>query len=169
MSRIVAWTGHRPDIFRDPAAAREVVNTTAQNLVTKENAGHFLAGGQRGVDAWAAQAAIALGVPFTLILPLEVAEFTSDWTADDRATLESVIALASALRIVGPTSDPAAAYTERNRQLATQADLLVAVWTQLGGGGTAETVALARAAGTPVREVVLPIAQIAHSPRGRGI
>jgi hypothetical protein len=169
MSRIVAWTGHRPDIFRDPAAAREVVNTTAQSLVTHEQADHFLVGGQRGVDTWAAQAAIVLGLPFTLILPLEVAAFTSDWPAADRAALESVMALASALRIVGPASDPATAYTERNRLLATQADLLVAVWTQLGGGGTAETVALARAAGTPVREVVLPIAQIAHSPHGRGI
>ncbi len=169
MSRIVAWTGHRPDVFRDPEAAREVVNTTAQNLVSKESAGHFLVGGQRGVDTWAAQAAIALGVPFTLILPLEVVTFTSDWPAADRAALESIVAIGSALRIVGPLSDPAAAYTERNRQLATQADLLVAVWTQLGGGGTAETIALARAAGTPVREVVLPIAQIAHSPYGRGI
>jgi hypothetical protein len=53
--------------------------------------------------------------------------------------------------------------------LAAQADLLVAVWTQLGGGGTAETIALARAAGTPVRELLLPVAQIAHSARGRGI
>jgi len=108
-------------------------------------------------------------VPFTLILPLEVAQFTSNWSSADRAVLESVVAQANEVRIVGPSSDPAAAYSERNRQLATRADLLVAVWTQLQGGGTAETVALANAAGTPIREVVLPIAQIAHSAHGRGI
>src|ERR687888_474034 len=46
-----------------------------------------------------------------------------------------------------------AAYTERNRVLVTSADLLVAVWTGRTGGGTAETVSLAHAHGTPVREV----------------
>jgi hypothetical protein len=169
MSTIVAWTGHRPDIFRDPAAAFAAVTATAHGLVTHDRAEHFLVGGQRGVDTWAAQTAIACGVPFTLVLPLEVGEFTSDWSAADRAALESIAALASEVRIVGTARDPAAAYTERNRRLATQGDLLVAVWTRLEGGGTAETIALARAAGTPVREVVLPIAQIAHSAQGRGI
>ncbi len=169
MSRFVAWTGHRPDIFRDPDAARAIVHTTARSLVTQEKFEHFLVGGQRGVDTWAAQAAIALGVPYTLILPLDPAQFTSDWSAAERAAFDSVVAQASDVRIVGPTDDVAAAYTERNRQLATQADLLIAIWTQLGGGGTTETIALAHAAGTPVREVVLPIAQIAHSAHGRGI
>ena len=102
-------------------------------------------------------------------MPLDVARFTSDWPAADRALLDSVGAQAAEVRIVGPATDPAAAHTERNRQLAQQADLLVAVWTRLEGGGTAETIALARAAGTPIREVVLPIAQIAHSRQGRGI
>jgi uncharacterized phage-like protein YoqJ len=167
MSRIVAWTGHRPNIFRDPAAARDAVEATTRDLVTQAKFERFLIGGQRGVDTWAGQAAIALGVPFTLILPLEVAQFTSDWSPLDRATLESLVDQASEVRIVG--SNPATAYSERNRQLATQADLLVVVWTQLEGGGTAETVALARVAGTPIRELVLPIAQIAHSAHGRGI
>jgi hypothetical protein len=94
MSRIVAWTGHRPGIFRDPAVARAAVNATAHDLVTGEKTERFLVGGQRGVDTWAAQAAIALGVPFTLILPLEVAQFTRDWSAVDRETLESTIARA---------------------------------------------------------------------------
>jgi uncharacterized phage-like protein YoqJ len=169
MSRSVAWTGHRPDLFLDPEAARDVVHTTAQDLITEEKFDRFLVGGQRGVDTWAAQAAIALAVPFTLILPVAPAVFTSDWSAADRATLESVVSHASDVRIVGPGDDLAAAYTARNRQLATHADLLVAVWTQLEGGGTAETIALARACGTPVHELFLPIAQIAHSAHGRGI
>jgi uncharacterized phage-like protein YoqJ len=167
MSTIVGWTGHRPDIFEDPADAHAVVTATAQNVVANEHAERFLVGGQRGVDTWAAQAAIALGVPFTLILPLGAAEFTGDWSAEDRQTLATVIAHATEVRVVGGT--PETAYTERNRQLASQADLLIAVWTQLPGGGTAETVALARAVGTPVREIVLPVAQMAHSPHGRGI
>jgi hypothetical protein len=170
MSRIVAFTGHRPDIFRDPEAARAMVDAVALDLVSHEpRAERFLVGGQRGVDTWAAQAALALRVPFTLILPLEIAVFAADWSIADRQLLDVVSARANEVRVVG--GEPDAAYTERNRLLASQAELLVAVWTALtcGGGGTAETIALARAAGTPVREIVLPVAQMAHSPIGRGI
>ncbi len=169
MSRIVGWTGHRPNLFRDPTAARAAVDATARDLVTREHTERFLVGGQRGVDTWAAQAAIALGLPFTLILPLEVAEFAHDWSPADRRTLESIRAQAAEVRIVG--GEPASAYTERNRQLAVQVDLLVAIWTSLKieGSGTAETIALAKAGGVPVREIVLPIALMAHSAQGRGI
>jgi hypothetical protein len=122
MSRIVAWTGHRPDIFEDPLAARGVIETIARDLVAYEGAERFLVGGQRGVDTWAAEAALVCNVPFTLLLPLEVG-------------------------------------------------VLVAVWTlaRVAGSGTAETIAFARAVGTPIREVVLPIARMTHLPRGRGI
>jgi hypothetical protein len=63
----------------------------------------------------------------------------------------------------------AGTFSERNRRLATGADLLVAVWTGMGGGGTAETLALAGQAGTPIREVRLAPAPGADSARGRGI
>src|SRR5438132_5635292 len=113
MSRIVAFTGHRPDLFRKPQAARDAVNTIAQNLVLHDKVEHFLVGGQRGVDTWAALAAIDLGVPFTLIMPLDVARFTSDWPAADRELLDSVGAQADEVLIGGPGTDPAAAITDR--------------------------------------------------------
>jgi hypothetical protein len=168
MCMIVAWTGHRPDLFRDPPAARAMVHSTAHELVQSEGATSFLVGGQRGVDTWAALAAIALGVPFTLLLPLPVADFTADWFADDRMLLERSMAHATDVRVVG-SGEPALGYSERNRQLATQADLLVAVWTGVPGGGTAETIAFARAVGTPVREILLEAEPHADSKRGRGI
>lgn len=158
---IVAWTGHRPDLFLEPRATRAAVESAAANVL-QEGAERFLVGGQRGVDTWAAQAAIAHSIPFTLVLPLPVTEFTADWSATDRALLEHVLERASEVTI-------AAGYTERNRTLATGADLLIAVWTGVGGGGTEETINLARAAGTPVRELVLEPSPRAESARGRGI
>lgn len=145
-----------------------MVDSTARELVQAEGATSFLVGGQRGVDTWAALAAIALGVPFTLLLPLPVADFTADWSADDRGLLERSMARAADVRVVG-SGEPALAYSERNRQLAMQSDLLVAVWTGVPGGGTAETIAFARAAGTPVREILLEAEPHADSKRGRGI
>jgi hypothetical protein len=167
--RLIAWTGHRPELFRDQAGARERVAQVARQLVA-EHAGaalRFLLGGQRGVNTWAALAALELAVPFELILPLAPDAFGAGWPAADQDTLRRLVARAARVQVVG--GDPAAAYSERNRLLATSADLLVAIWTRTAGGGTAETLGFARAAGTPFREVLLAPAPGARRARGRGV
>jgi hypothetical protein len=161
---IVAWTGHRPDLFRDPNLAQRSVQGAADDLV-EQGALEFLVGGQRGVDTWAALAAIERDVPFTLILPLALAaldEFTRDWPAADRVVLSRTLSRAREVRCTE-------SYSERNRQLASGADVLMAVWTRIGGGGTTETIAFAREAGTPIREIVLESAPDAQAARGRGV
>src|SRR5687767_15367924 len=72
---IVGWTGHRPDLFDDVDSAMRAVSDAAHELVSGGRVERFLVGGQRGVDTWAAQAAIDNHLPFTLILPLSVPEF----------------------------------------------------------------------------------------------
>ena len=119
-------------------------------------------GGQRGVDTWAAHAAIDLAVPFSLILPLSVEDFTVDWTEADRAVLRDHVCQAAEVRVAG-------GYRERNRLLASEGDVLIAVWTGRTGGGTAETIALAREVGTPVREVRLVGVAAQSKIAGRGI
>ncbi|HEV7662992.1 MAG TPA: hypothetical protein VGQ62_05610 [Chloroflexota bacterium] len=164
----VAWTGHRPDVFADPTSAQATVESTARLLVANDNASHFLVGGQRGVDTWAALAARALGIPFTVILPLPAHVFADErWTAADRTVLEDLLASAETVTIVGGARDQA--FAERNRRLATADDLLVAVWTGTPGGGTQETIVLARTVGTPVREIVVRPSSDAHAKQGRGI
>jgi cytosine/adenosine deaminase-related metal-dependent hydrolase len=158
---IVAWTGHRPDLFLDPTAARRAVESTAHELA-RQGAARFLVGGQRGVDTWAALAAIASAVPFRLVLPFDLDTFTQDWQVADRSLLIQTMASADDLHIAG-------GYSERNQVLARSAELLVAVWTRTQGGGTAETIDLARRAGTPIREIVLEPAAAAGSAHGRGI
>jgi hypothetical protein len=159
---IVAWTGHRPDVFADPAVARAVVESTARELA-EQGARRFLVGGQRGVDTWAALAAIACGIPFSLVLPFAVDDFTRDWLEADRCVLVHTLAHAETVQVAG-------GYTERNRILASEADLLVAVWTRTSGGGTAETIALATRAATPLREIILdPSPTAATAAHSRGI
>jgi hypothetical protein len=161
VSRIVAWTGHRPDIFRDPALARRSVELAAQDAVAA-GADAFLVGGQRGVDTWAALAALAMGVTTRLILPLHPDEFTRDWSEVDRDLLARTMRSAAEVHLAGT-------YTDRNRRLAEGAQQLVAVWTGLAGGGTAETIQFARQAGTAVREILLEASPAAASATGRGI
>jgi hypothetical protein len=161
MSRLVAWTGHRPEIFLDAVAARAIVDAEAR---AQRDAGAtaFLVGGQRGVDAWAALAAIELALPFRMVLPFNTDEFTCDWVDVDREILQETLVRAVDVRVAG-------GYSLRNRQLATEAQLLVAVWTRTRGGGTAETIDFARAASTPVHEIVLKPSPTAGSVHGRGI
>jgi len=86
---IVAWTGHRPDLFRDPAAARAAVDTAARELA-RDGVECFVVGGQRGVDTWAALAGIATAVPLSLIMPRGLNEFTRDWSERDRQVLARI-------------------------------------------------------------------------------
>jgi hypothetical protein len=162
----IAWTGHRPELFLDPESARAAVDRAAEELL-QQRPERFLVGGQRGVDTWAALAAHRLGVPFTLVLPLEVDEFAADWTADDRQCLQDTLGWATEVRVIGGLAS--SAYTERNRVLATSADLMVAVWTGRARGGTAETVTFAQAAGVPIHEVRLPPSPLAERATGRGL
>jgi hypothetical protein len=161
VSRIVAWTGHRPDIFRNAELARQTVELAAREEIAA-GVEQFLLGGQRGVDTWAALTAIAQAVTFRVILPLPPDEFTHDWERADRDLLLRIIPHAFELQVAG-------SYAERNLRLALGADLLVAVWTGIAGGGTAETIEQARLGGTPIREILLEPSATASEAVGRGI
>lgn len=128
----------------------------------------FLVGGQRGVDTWAAEAGIQLGLPVELILPLPPRLFAANWEPSDRARLAALMERASTVEVVAEDGDQDQAYRERNRRIANRADRLIAVWTGLGGGGTAETLSFFRALGRPLEELRLPAAANANLANGRG-
>lgn len=166
---IVAWTGHRPEIFHDPEAARLAVASATQRLVADASLAplSFLVGGQRGVDTWAALRALQQGISYAVVLPLESDVFAAGWDQGDRATLQRTLDHATHVSIVG--GDSGRAHTERNRSLVEGSGLLIAVWTRTMGGGTDETVCIARALGRRLEEVVLPAAPGAAQARGRGL
>jgi hypothetical protein len=154
----VAWTGHRPELFPEPEIIAAAIVMRAGEL--RHELGAVLAfhcGGQRGVDTWAATAAVRLGVPLHLYLPLPISRFAADWADDDRRVLEQSWASAVERVVVDPagTMGPDA-YTLRNRLLAEHCDLLIAMWTGRGGGGTAETIEIARGLGRQIAEHHFP-------------
>ncbi len=153
----VAWTGHRPYYFRDPRSVERTVREVASGLKLEFGPSlEFLVGGQRGVDNWAALAAISLQVPYCLILPLPIPVFTRDWDHEDVATLMKVWEQAAARQIVDETGQAGPdAHDRRNDLLASEADLVVAVWTGLKAGGTYYTIRKAEALGKPVRYVMV--------------
>lgn len=164
----VAWTGHRPDLFANPAAAQAAVDATAAHLARTHAELVFIVGGQRGVDTWAAMAGHRLAIPIRLVLPLPPAQFAdSTWTSDDRDTLEYLQAISSQLTIVG--ADVADPYSARNRLVAELADTVYAIWTGTAEGGTAQTIAFARGRGIPVSEITFDPSERAQHAGGRGI
>jgi predicted Rossmann-fold nucleotide-binding protein len=167
----VAWTGHRPEFFADAEAVAEAITARARALHgAHQGALAFHCGGQRGVDTWAARAAERLGIPLHLYLPLPVARFAVDWTTADRQALEQ--SWAYAIERVVTDSDGrlgADAYRQRNRLLAERCDLLIAMWTGLGGGGTAETIQFARGLGRQIEEHLFAPSGRAPHPGERGV
>lgn len=167
---IVSWTGHRPYYFQDPRRAQRAVDREARAFRREfDSELVFLTGGQRGVDLWAAEAGFDAGAQVRVILPLPVEAFTHDWRRPDADRLRRILAQAQAVEVVALETAGGAAHTERNRRLASAADLLIAVWTGLNSGGTWETVQFARDLGKPIHEVLLPRSDRPPQPALRGL
>ena len=151
---IVGWTGHRPDVFADPAEARRAVYAAADAVLGRSGPCTFVCGGQRGVDQWATSAARRRGIPFRLVLPNPPRVFTAGWSRSDRMALARLIGGAASVE----TADEAGrlgplAYDLRNERVVRHADLLIAIWGGVRRGGTFHTLCAARERGIPVEEV----------------
>ncbi|MCC7104870.1 MAG: hypothetical protein IT307_06980 [Chloroflexi bacterium] len=148
----VAWTGQRPELFAAPEIVVAAIGALVIELTPASGVLPVcLCGGQRGVDLWAAEAALRAGWPLALYLPLPLKAFSADWDGPWAGRLATAAALASETRVFA--TEGLSGYSRRNRALATRADLLVAVLTGAEGGGTAETIAAAQAMGVPIRRL----------------
>jgi len=151
----IAWTGHRPDVFADPGTAEQLVMRAAREVIN-QGATEFMVEGQRGVDLWAGEAALAVGLPIQVILPTPPSYFSRSWERQDAHRLESLLDQATEVTIVDPdVTLGALAYDRRNELLVSNAQLLIAVWTGLRAGGTFYTICAADASGVPIRELRL--------------
>jgi hypothetical protein len=165
---MVAWTGHRPDVFLDPTVARLHVDRIAGELLSDWTDVQFVCGGQRGVDAWAADAAMRNGVALHLILPIGPAFMTRGWADADRAALLDQTERAATVTVVDERAlTGQLAYDRRNEALVQRCDLLVAVWSGIRRGGTFYTLCAARIAGRRVQQTVVEgAAAVDYATRG---
>ena len=165
---VVGWTGHRPDVFRDVVLARWEVERAADALVGRWPEIEFVCGGQRGVDLWAAAAAIARNVAFHVVLPIPATGFARGWNPEEQRSLSAVLRRAASLEIVDPNSaEGPLTYDRRNEAIVRRSELIVAVWTGIRRGGTFYTLCAARARGLAVEEWRLePAGRIRVGGRG---
>lgn len=137
VDNIVAITGHRPEKIKSEAFVRGII----RQVLEQRKVGCLIAGLASGVDLWAAEDAIKLGIPVVSARP---------WThhqprRDDKRLYDYV--LANSTNIVdivvthhsGKKSDPLPfpgnyVYQRRNEWMVDNAHKVFAVWDGTEGG-----------------------------------
>jgi uncharacterized phage-like protein YoqJ len=146
---IVALTGHRPSKLGgyDPdnpiaTKVREAIRAKLVELKPEK----IISGMALGVDQWAVQIAIDLGIPFIAAVPFP--DQAGRWRPSSKREYLRLLGLASEVVVVSTTHSPVAMQT-RNEWMVDHADVVLAVW---GGtrGGTANCVRYANLMKTPV-------------------
>ena len=166
----VAWTGHRPELFARPTDAAALVRAETRRLWDEFGPDLVvLSGGQRGVDLWAALAACDLSLRLRLYLPAPAELLAAEWPTHWVEALTGAQVHAEQLVVFGSDPRDARGYEARNLALATECELLVAVWTGQESGGTWHTVSEARGLGRAIREFLLERSSYAPRPGERGI
>lgn len=111
---------------------------------------HFISGMAQGVDLWAAEAVLALKPhhAITLEAALPFAQQSHGWHAALRQRHEAVLLQCDRVTIVSPAYHPGC-FDARNRYMVAHSGQIIAVYGG-GGGGTRQTLALAKREGLNV-------------------
>ncbi len=158
-----AFTGHRPSKYPylgAPASAEYASFTgrlkAAVARLSENGVTHFMSGGALGADMLAAELILSMRVrdpALTLEMVLPCPEQAKRWNAADRLRHEQLCVQADTLTFVSECYTPFCMY-ERNRFLAENCDVLLAIYDG-SPGGTRMTVNLAYDAHKPI-EIIKP-------------
>ena len=111
----------------------------------------FISGGALGVDQWAAEVVLELGLKLVIALPF--AKYGENWPVESQAHLAFLKSKASKVEIVceGEYFENGKAQTwknhERNKWMMNNSELIIAVWDGKPEGGTASAVKGGKKAG----------------------
>ncbi|HTX66052.1 MAG TPA: hypothetical protein VMD31_09790 [Opitutaceae bacterium] len=149
---IVGFTGHRR--VADAAGARAAIAAALRRLAAA--AGGPLAAvssAASGTDTLFAEAALAQGLAWTVLLPLPLAEFRKDFDAAGVQRLDALLPRAAATEVEPPQPTREDAYLACGRRTVDRSGAMIAFWdgnAAAGKGGTAEIVAYVRGQGKPL-------------------
>jgi len=147
--RRVGVTGHRA--LAEPDEVRREVDAVLDGLTEPLTAVSSLA---EGADRLVAQAVLDRGGRLDVVLPLEPADYETDFAdAASRAEFHRLLDAADTVTTVPPAATREDAYAAAGDAVVAGCDVLLALWDGepgRGRGGTAEVVAGARAQGRRV-------------------
>jgi uncharacterized phage-like protein YoqJ len=132
---IVAFTGHRPNklggfLLPNPTyihVCQQLEKTLKELQPTEAISGMAL-----GIDSWAANICIKLGIPFTAAIPFIGQQ--KAWPQTSQKTYHALLNKAAKQVIVSEGGYTAAKMQIRNQYMCDRCDVLIAVWDGSPGG-----------------------------------
>jgi hypothetical protein len=151
---VVGFTGHRE--VPDPADAARAIRGALEKLKSEHPARWTaLSSIATGGDMLFAESALALGLPWHLMLPMPLERFREDFRDAEWPAVEALMRRASHVDITSDNTDDSREhdYLDCGLETVNECDVLVALWDgreARGVGGTAEIVAYARKLAKPL-------------------
>jgi len=143
---IVGFTGHRK--VADPGGAQAAIAAAIRRMLAAAGgAMAAVSSAASGADTLFVEAALAQGLPWSLLLPLPLEEFRKDFDAAGCRRLEELQQRAGRTLVEPPQPTRDDAYLACGRRTVDESDAMIAFWDgreAAGMGGTADIVAYVR-------------------------
>lgn len=138
MTRIIAWTGHRP---QDLGGMRYLefaaqLNSRIPDYDDFVKSVEFVTGGALGIDTWATEWAYVRDVPYHIILPFFPDTQMRNWQQSSRDTLTRHLKHAASITTIGGDRYEVQRYQERNMAMVDKASEVWTWWSGKNYGGT---------------------------------
>lgn len=132
---IVSFTGHRPDKlggYNLPNPTYLHVCRQIDKALRELKPEKVISGMALGVDQWAANIAIKLGIPFIAAVPFTGQE--KAWPPQSQKVFNNLLSKAAEVVIVSEGGYSAFKMQIRNQWMVDRADLVMAIWDGSKGG-----------------------------------
>ena len=153
---IISFTGHRPNKlggYHLPNPTYIHVSRQLEKLLKEQSPEKVITGMALGVDQWAANVAILLGIPFIAAVPFAGQE--KAWPDKSQRVFNKLLEKAAEVVIVSEGGYTAAKMQVRNEWMVDRADKVIAVWDGTPGG-TGNCVEYAKKTGKEILRIDPP-------------
>jgi uncharacterized phage-like protein YoqJ len=153
---VVAVTGHRPDKlggYNTPNPLYDLVIKGLVDAFEKLKPAYVISGMALGVDQWAAEVCLNMGIPFVAAIPFIGQE--KIWPPKSQIKYHLLLSKAFAKYVICEEGFAPWKMKKRNEWMVDSCQQVVAVWNGTKGG-TASCVEMAHAKGKPIHYVQLP-------------
>lgn len=135
--RVVTFTGHRPQVFAKYDAeripwVRDQIREELTRYQREYGIAHAISGMALGVDTWAAEVCIELGIPFVAAVPCDGQ--AAAWKHEDQVRYHNLLCKAKAVHTISPGPYAAWKMQARNLWMLRRAAHLIAVYDGSPGG-----------------------------------
>ena len=139
---VLGITGHRPPGL---GCGYEITNPTYEKICAalrakfqELNVSKIISGMALGTDQWAAETAIALGLPFIAAVPCDGQD--SKWPEESQRRYQKILDAAVQVVVVSPGPYAPEKMHLRDRWIVDNSHALLAVWNGIRHGGTFGTI-----------------------------